>query len=54
MKKILVNRKFIEDARGIAYDLCVLAGINGDEEIKKEMKAFMRKADKFLERMESE
>lgn len=52
MKKTLVDKKFIEDAREMAYDLYGLAEINGDKEIMKEMKAFMKKADKFLDRIE--
>ena len=36
MKKILVDKKFIEDAKEMAYDLYGLADINGDKEIKKD------------------
>lgn len=52
MEKTLVDRKFIEDAKQMAYDLYGLADINGHKEVKKRMKAFMKKADKFLERIE--
>lgn len=49
MKKVLVTKKFIEDAREMAYDLYGLAEINGDKEVVKEMKKFLKKADKYLE-----
>ena len=49
MKKVLVTKKFVEDAKEMAYDLYGLAEINGDKEIMKEMRKFLKKADKYLE-----
>lgn len=52
MGKTLVDKKFIEDAKQMAYDLYGLADMNGHKEVKKRMNAFMKRADKFLEKME--
>lgn len=53
MNKALVDKKIIEYAKIMAYDLYGLAYMNGYKEIKKQMKAFMKKADKYLDRLDS-
>ena len=52
MKKILVDRNFIECAKVMASDLYNLADINKNIELKKNLRLFIKKADRYLNKID--
>lgn len=48
MKKVEVTVGFVEYGRGLAIDLCGLAETTSNKELKKELKRYIKQADKYI------